>query len=195
MATVSFPDIPSFLLKRECGNDGYLRMKGEDANAFLYFIGEPAGEGPIKIGYSAWPVKRLQAIQVSSPVELTILAKVWCLSQWERELHQIFRESRVRGEWFRRTPKLMRVVQAAASRDFGRLVNVLYEDYEATGEDAFLGADQVFVFTEDGDVEERPTTVPKPRKVEMRENLRRASRPGPSLADVWTDPEPDAASE
>lgn len=147
------PSVAPFLQKREFGDDGYRSRRGEDRHAFLYFIGEADGDSPVKIGYSAWPKRRLSCLQVSSPVELSILAKIWCLSQWEKELHDVFRESRVRGEWFRRTPKLMRVIEATKSRDFGRVVNILYaDDFRPTGEDAVYAADQVFLITENGDV-------------------------------------------
>ena len=179
-----------FLRKRDRSNDGYLRVKGEDANAFLYFIGEPFGEGPIKIGYSAWPQKRLYTIQISSPVELAILAKVWCLSQWEKELHDVFKDSRVRGEWFRRTPKLMRVVDAAARKDFGGVVNILYEQYEPTAHDAIIGADQFLLVTDDGQIVDATPHEPVDRRLEMRAALKKSlTGHHPDLADTWIEPD------
>jgi hypothetical protein len=159
----------------------------------LYFIGEPDNDSPVKIGYSAWPVRRLSALQVASPVDLAILAKIWCLSQWEKELHEVFRDSRVRGEWFRRTPKLMRVIDAAASNDFGRVVNVLYEDYEPSGEDAVLGADQVLLITDDGDLVDVEVPSPSGRVTEMRQRRLRAAGYDSSRHDAWI--EPDATDD
>ena len=69
-----------------------------------YFIG---GEhGPIKIGISCDPLARLWILQTAYPEELFIYAVM--NGDNERALHSEFSADRLRGEWFRRTDRLLR---------------------------------------------------------------------------------------
>lgn len=68
-----------------------------------YFIQAVDG-GPIKIGVSVDPRKRLKSLQTSSHQELRIIGTL--KGNREPELHEKFSELRLKGEWFRDDPKL-----------------------------------------------------------------------------------------
>lgn len=75
---------------------------------FVYFIGPDTvlqGEDSVKIGMSVNPETRLNSLQTSSPVPLSILARVECSCREdaiakEREFHDLLSEYRMSGEWF-----------------------------------------------------------------------------------------------
>lgn len=70
----------------------------------VYFIG---GEvGAIKIGYSTYPLNRLAAMHMGSPIPLRILALVRGSKAMERSYHQRFAAHRLHGEWFERCPEI-----------------------------------------------------------------------------------------
>ena len=77
----------------------------KDRTCYVYFI--QAGYGAIKVGMAKNPEKRLADMQVSSSKPLRIVAKfpmpdrerARCL---EKELHGLFADERIRGEWFNR---------------------------------------------------------------------------------------------
>lgn len=87
---------------------------------FVYFI--QSEEGPIKIGFSDDPAKRLDQLQVASPSQLRLLGSLPCKSTREAAIHGYFAEHRLRGEWFRPAPELLAWIAestdaaAAASR-------------------------------------------------------------------------------
>lgn len=73
---------------------------------FVYFIG--AAVGPVKIGSSQDPRRRLQALQTASPFPLRLLAKAEQNGEVsEALLHQRFDSARLHGEWFEPTPELL----------------------------------------------------------------------------------------
>jgi hypothetical protein len=55
----------------------------------------------VKIGCASDPFRRLDYLQTSSPVELTLEAIYPGAYDRERELHARFAQLRVRGEWFK----------------------------------------------------------------------------------------------
>lgn len=73
----------------------------------IYFLRRPEGIGPIKVGYSRWPVKRLQACMAWSPYELAIIALLPVplsdrpkgLHYIERQFHQRYLGWRLHHEW------------------------------------------------------------------------------------------------
>lgn len=69
-----------------------------------YFVG---GEvGAIKIGHSKLPLCRLAAMQMGSPIPLSIMALAKGGYRAEREYHRQFAEHRLHGEWFERCPEI-----------------------------------------------------------------------------------------
>lgn len=66
-------------------------------NGFVYFI--KAGD-LVKIGHSVNIKKRLETLQVASPVTLTLIGTMEGNYHLEQKLHLQFARYRVRGEWF-----------------------------------------------------------------------------------------------
>ena len=73
---------------------------------FVYFIGSPRG-GPVKIGFSAAPRRRLGELQTASPVRLEILGLVSGTREMEQEFHERFAKHRLNGEWFEPCSELL----------------------------------------------------------------------------------------
>jgi hypothetical protein len=77
----------------------------------IYFM-RPVGLcGPIKIGCSAIPFKRLQNISRWSPVPLEIIASCAGTHADERHLHKMFKAHRFHHEWFHANPELDRLIE------------------------------------------------------------------------------------
>ena len=71
---------------------------GEPSEGFIYVM-ECAGY--YKIGWTASsPRKRLLGVQVGSPLQVELVGVVEGSQANEAEWHQVFRDKRVRGEWF-----------------------------------------------------------------------------------------------
>ena len=66
----------------------------------IYFI-QSGEKGPIKIGFTIDPEKRLGHLQCANPCELTLLKAIHGDMEEERRLHEKFRHLRIRGEWFK----------------------------------------------------------------------------------------------
>jgi hypothetical protein len=73
-----------------------------------YFMG--GDKGAVKIGFSEDVEKRLREIRPHSPIPLRILAATHGGRMREAHYHWKFRRLRLHGEWFRRTPGLMREI-------------------------------------------------------------------------------------
>lgn len=83
--------------------------------SFVYFISEAAG-GPVKIGRGVDPSARLSELQVGNHRELVLLGAVKEHDGLEGHLHDRFWLSRLRGEWFARTPELIDYIAENADR-------------------------------------------------------------------------------
>lgn len=79
----------------------------------VYFMRRADGEGPIKIGASQMPTKRLAEVTHWASCPLEILATLPGDAELEERLHAAFEASRLHGEWFEATPKLLAVVAQA----------------------------------------------------------------------------------
>ncbi len=77
----------------------------------IYFITCEVSDFPVKIGWTTRLDQRASALQNALPYRLVVLATVAGDAREERSLHETFRESRLNGEWFRRTPELMARIQ------------------------------------------------------------------------------------
>jgi hypothetical protein len=75
----------------------------------VYFIG--GDDGPIKIGRSENPLSRLRTLQCASPVKLRILAECPHDAIPETMWHGWFAEDRLIGEWFKRSDRLMGIIE------------------------------------------------------------------------------------
>lgn len=76
----------------------------------IYFIRSVESVGPMKIGYSKNPRKRLMEIQAFSPLKLRIIAELDAPRYIERQLHKIFHAFRSHGEWFHVSSELEALV-------------------------------------------------------------------------------------
>jgi len=74
-------------------------------DGWVYWIG--GDTGPIKIGWSKEPEKRLKQFQPGSPIELKVIHRVAGTYNDERRLHNELSNERLHGEWFERGAALM----------------------------------------------------------------------------------------
>lgn len=82
----------------------------KDARYGVYFIQQGKG-GPIKIGISTNPHKRLVALQIGSPVQLKLLAVMNTNHPGtEHLLHRRFSHLRMAGEWFEPEQELLEYI-------------------------------------------------------------------------------------
>ena len=106
----------------------------------IYFI-QAGKDGPIKIGYSHSDngVKsRLSALQTSNHSNLFLLKITKGNLDYEKRLHLMFDDSRLRGEWFSPTVDLLNFIEKGKKR-------VVLEIYRNT---TFLGEEDVSMLTE-----------------------------------------------
>ncbi|HEY2848342.1 MAG TPA: GIY-YIG nuclease family protein [Gemmatimonadaceae bacterium] len=73
---------------------------------FVYFIATGDLER-VKIGLAVNPRARLYELQIGCPERLHLIASAEGDRSDERKLHEHFRESRLKGEWFSRTDELI----------------------------------------------------------------------------------------
>jgi hypothetical protein len=79
---------------------------------YIYFISsDDVPDYPIKIGYARDPEMRLLELQVGNPYTLKILGHIEGTCRHEYWLHHEFAKSRLQGEWFSRTPELMKRIE------------------------------------------------------------------------------------
>lgn len=67
---------------------------------FVYFIQSGSERGPVKIGFSKNPTRRLFDLQKSSPDKLTLLGVIFGDFKKEKELHRKFAPFALGNEWF-----------------------------------------------------------------------------------------------
>lgn len=84
----------------------------------IYFVGF---QDYIKIGYTADPIRRLEAIKQALPGESVVYAIIEGNRELEKELHDTFAINRARGEWFYYNDTLMKFIreQKDVSERFG----------------------------------------------------------------------------
>jgi len=77
----------------------------------MYFV-QIENSGPIKIGITKDPHKRLNELQVSNPYKLKLLYFTPCCRKDEETLHGILRKNNlnIRGEWFWPDNKVFREI-------------------------------------------------------------------------------------
>ena len=107
----------------------------------IYFI--QAGDGgPIKIGFSADPEKRLVKVQSDNAAECQLLGILPGGEAEELALHAILAAARIRGEWFAATPEVLAEVPArvvAPDPDFVSLPQFLAQRGNLTALSRALG--------------------------------------------------------
>ncbi len=94
---------------RQTTNGGYeFRAKG--VPGFVYFLA-CGDDGPIKIGHSVDPKKRLRSLQTAHHKKLSLLTWIEGSPDLEAFLHEHFSDERMRGEWFKRSPRLLDFIE------------------------------------------------------------------------------------
>lgn len=89
----------------------------------LYIIGNISKE-ICKIGISDTPEKRLKSIQTGCPYKVNILSYYPDLDyKTEKDLHRRFRESRLRGEWFRINDEIRKLIEDKPFTDSPKGIN------------------------------------------------------------------------
>ena len=93
--------------------------------SFVYFI-KPIGlDGPIKIGCSHLPERRLVELSVWSPWPLEIVGAVKGTSRDELNFHNRFKDCHSHREWFHSTPLLRATITAVLkSGDLGPILHL-----------------------------------------------------------------------
>lgn len=76
-------------------------------NRYVYFMRPEGMAGPIKIGCSNKPARRLLALGVWSPFPLEVVAVAPGNLATERMLHERFGDDLWHHEWFRASPRLL----------------------------------------------------------------------------------------
>jgi len=71
---------------------------------FVYFIG--GVDGPMKVGFSVDPDRRLRALQTANPKTLRVWGAIAGPPELESHIHERLSATRTRGEWFERTAAL-----------------------------------------------------------------------------------------
>jgi Meiotically up-regulated gene 113 len=81
----------------------------------VYFIQSVIG-GPVKIGHSVWPTKRLAALQCASPHRLRIVATMPGARGDERHFQHRFDVERMSGEWFEPSQRICEFIASIGGR-------------------------------------------------------------------------------
>ena len=88
----------------------------------VYFI-QIGKNGPIKIGFSKNVGKRFGALQNGIPYELNMLIAVEGDRHLEKFFHQEFKQDRIKGEWFKPSQRLCKLIAGFMKQRF-----IDYED-------------------------------------------------------------------
>jgi predicted nucleic acid-binding Zn ribbon protein len=98
-------------------NEIQLRAKRHKAPmGRVYVIGVVGdSDSVIKIGYARSVEERLKVLQIGSPVMLEVIASADGRISHEQRLHRMLMASKSHGEWFRRTPEVIRMVDIIRS--------------------------------------------------------------------------------
>lgn len=80
----------------------------------IYFIKNE--KGSVKIGFTNSIERRLKALQTSSSDELTLIGVMFGDKAREKLIHECFRHSKIRGEWFKSSPHLLAFIKDNAFR-------------------------------------------------------------------------------
>lgn len=95
---------------RKCVESGLITIESRrpTRQSVVYFVGDD--QGYVKIGYAACADGRLRDLQVAHATELKLLLAIPGGPDLERELHRRFGVDRVRGEWFRLSPSIIKYI-------------------------------------------------------------------------------------
>lgn len=101
---MSFPSMK----EAEEARAAFLDRKATDPISHVYFV--RSSNGTIKIGVSTDVMRRLASLQTANSARLTLLLIMPGTEEDEQELHRLFADERLRGEWFRPSRRLLRFI-------------------------------------------------------------------------------------
>lgn len=81
---------------------------------YVYFVGGATGD--VKIGYSRNPWARIKELQTANPEKLSVVATIRTTEVSERRVPELFERERVNGEWFKRSPVIVKAIKAIRSK-------------------------------------------------------------------------------
>ncbi len=84
----------------------------------VYFIKPIGMDGPIKIGCSQYPGKRLSSLETWCPFPLEIVAQIEGDVYIERRFHRKFLDTHLRSEWFEATDDLLDTIRQINAGQF-----------------------------------------------------------------------------
>ncbi len=83
---------------------------------WVYFIQCNGPTGPVKIGWSANVNRRQSDLQMSTPYDLALIGKHYGERSLEAELHALFADHSIRGEWFHPHPDILAAAEQLPGR-------------------------------------------------------------------------------
>jgi hypothetical protein len=78
----------------------------------IYLI-QSGGTGPVKIGLTTNPAKRVAQLQTGNPMPLKLVAQIAGDRSVEGHLHRAFGRFHLTGEWFNPAPEIFAAFEAA----------------------------------------------------------------------------------
>lgn len=90
-------------------------MKSDRGPGCIYFV-QVGDDGPIKIGYSTNPARRLAALQASHPEVLHLIGLTQGSQLEEDRLHEQLAQWRIRGEWYAATAAVLAEIAEPLAR-------------------------------------------------------------------------------
>lgn len=94
-----------------------MRKRARRNKGWVYFI-RSGEDGPLKIGWTVDPQKRLEQLQTGSFVRLFILGTIEGSAGGESAFHRRWANYRIRGEWFEPAPEILEFVEVHRHRGF-----------------------------------------------------------------------------
>jgi hypothetical protein len=88
--------------------------KNKRPSAWVYFIQAGGADGPIKIGIAGNEYERALQLQTAHYEELRVLGFVPLSDYSEKDFHRWYAEHRIRGEWFRPGPEILKFITTRA---------------------------------------------------------------------------------
>ncbi|MCA1298015.1 GIY-YIG nuclease family protein [Stappia indica] len=84
--------------------------------------------GPVKIGFSANVEQRLKTLASVTKTRMTVLARTPATRRTEFYLHQVFVETRLHGEWFSPSQRLLDTAKAISEKGMDALPEMAHPD-------------------------------------------------------------------
>lgn len=103
--------------------------RSSNSSSYVYFVGTSSlsvGISVVKIGISKNPWARLAELQTGNPEKLQVVATVKTDRSSEVEIHDILKDARVNGEWFRYTELLDLLLAKIENKSIKNYDDLLY---------------------------------------------------------------------